>query len=65
MGLFFAAAALLAFYILLRRLQARPDASEPPLIPSKIPLVGHLVGLIWHGLPYYTLQRFLSSPGSM
>ena len=65
MDLVFAAATLLAFYILLRRIESRPDASEPPLISSKIPLVGHLFGLIWHVLPYYTQQRFLSNPWLM
>lgn len=28
---------------------------EPPSVPSKIPLVGHLMGLIQHGPRYFSM----------
>lgn len=34
---------------------------EPPLIPSKIPWIGHLIGLLRHGSRYYAIVRFVSS----
>ncbi|RAK95226.1 cytochrome P450 [Aspergillus ibericus CBS 121593] len=40
-------------YVLHRR-QSR-DPREPPLVSSRIPLIGHLVGLLWHGLPYFDM----------
>lgn len=48
-----AAAALLAVYLLLYRLQlvkAHPD--EPPIIPSAVPFAGHLLGMALQGGRY-------------
>ena len=64
---------LLACFVavsLLRLLRFEIDRQEPPLIPQKLPLLGHLFGLLRHGhtylerlsaqfdLPIYTLQTF-------
>ena len=33
------------------------DKSEPPLIPSRIPGIGHLLGILRHGALYYSEIR--------
>ncbi|KAL8940751.1 MAG: hypothetical protein Q9211_002132 [Gyalolechia sp. 1 TL-2023] len=55
-----------------RFLAVKHDPQEPPLVPPKIPLVGHLIGLVMrkndyyvdlrrqHSLPIYTLPIFAS-----
>ena len=30
---------------------------EPPFISSKVPYIGHLIGLFWHKNHYYTKLR--------
>ncbi|KAI9676944.1 MAG: hypothetical protein M1817_006783 [Caeruleum heppii] len=42
-------------YFLLNYFRVRLDPGEPPLIHSKIPIVGHIVGLIRYGIPYYSM----------
>lgn len=34
------------------------DPREPPLISPKIPLIGHVIGILRHGLPYYAKARY-------
>ncbi|KAJ5111165.1 hypothetical protein N7532_001700 [Penicillium argentinense] len=31
----------------------RRDPREPTFLPSKIPVVGHALGMLWNGLPYW------------
>ncbi len=33
------------------------DSHEPPILPPKngIPFIGHLIGLLRNGLPYYSM----------
>jgi hypothetical protein len=31
----------------------RPDSREPPYIKPGIPLIGHIVGILRYGVPYY------------
>ena len=44
----------LALYLLTRFLTLPHDSKEPPLIPSKIPVIGHVIGLLHHGTAYYS-----------
>ena len=56
--------------ILHHLLSPKHDCGEPPLVPQKLPLVGHILGLLHHGhiylerlsakfgLPIYTLHTF-------
>lgn len=39
--------------LLQRVLTPKMDPREPPLVPSKIPVVGHLISLIRQGQGYY------------
>ena len=32
---------------------------EPPVVTSSIPLIGHIIGLIWHGTRYYQKLRWV------
>lgn len=44
-------------FVLARLVSVQKDPREPPFLPAKIPLVGHLLGIIRHGADYYqTLQ---------
>jgi hypothetical protein len=36
-----------------RGLRLQHDPREPPFLPSKIPVIGHLLGMIFEGLPYW------------
>ncbi|KAJ5965629.1 hypothetical protein N7481_012343 [Penicillium waksmanii] len=36
-----------------RALRLQHDPREPPVLPSKIPVIGHLLGMIFEGLPYW------------
>jgi hypothetical protein len=33
------------------------DSKEPPLISPRVPIIGHAIGIIRHGVPYYTKHR--------
>lgn len=35
---------------------SRRDPREPPLVPSKVPLVGHLLGQVLYGIEYWSMQ---------
>ena len=58
-----------AFYWLFNRcLCVKQDPQEPPLIKSKIPLVGHLIGLALRRNDYYVHLRCSSvgpTPGKI
>lgn len=46
-------AGLITLYAVVYYLSIRPrDAREPPIIPSRIPYLGHLLGMIFHGGRY-------------
>lgn len=32
------------------------DPREPPMVSSKIPIIGHLLGMMWYGLGYWNMQ---------
>jgi hypothetical protein len=34
------------------------DPKEPPLISPRIPIIGHALGIIRYGVPYYTKHRW-------
>ncbi|KAI1821852.1 cytochrome P450 [Xylaria intraflava] len=44
---------VLCYYALSHFLGTTHDPNEPPLIRPKIPIIGHLVGMIRHGSGYY------------
>ena len=35
------------------------DVREPPIIRPKVPLVGHIIGLLRHGLRYFEIIRWV------
>lgn len=39
----------------LSRRQKR-DPREPPAVGSGIPIIGHLLGLLWYGTEYFSLM---------
>ncbi|KAI9928474.1 hypothetical protein AWENTII_008206 [Aspergillus wentii] len=43
--------AIFILYVVVNR--PKVDPREPPLIKPKIPIIGHLLGVIQHGMPYY------------
>ncbi|EGD95163.1 hypothetical protein TESG_02655 [Trichophyton tonsurans CBS 112818] len=45
------------YHFLLRYLSPKYDPREPKLLPQSIPLVGHVIGMVRHGLGYYTTLR--------
>ncbi|KAI0002684.1 hypothetical protein F4779DRAFT_126832 [Xylariaceae sp. FL0662B] len=48
-----ASSIILAYYTLKYYMSLTHSPSEPPLIPSNIPFVGHLIGMIRHGAGFY------------
>ena len=53
------APAIALLLILLRYLSPTIDPQEPPLVKAKIPFIGHLLGLLRYGIPYYTRLRYV------
>lgn len=50
-----------AVYLLANRyLISKHDPNEPPLLPPKIPIVGHVIGLIRQKVYYYLDIRYSS-----
>lgn len=45
---------MLVSHLLGRFLMLPHDPKEPPLIPSRIPFIGHVIGLLRHGSGYYS-----------
>lgn len=35
---------------------SRHDSREPPMLSNGIPIVGHLLGMMWYGVGYWTMQ---------
>ena len=56
-GVLLAAGALVA----LRFLRVPRNANEPPYIPSRIPYIGHLVGLFKSGMRYYSFIKYVET----
>jgi len=52
------AAAVVAF--LYRFSPARLDPREPPALKATIPLIGHIIGLLRHGIDYFARLRCVS-----
>lgn len=46
-------AALVLGIMLFQGLGLHNDPREPPYLPSKIPVIGHLLGMIFEGLSYW------------
>lgn len=47
-----------ALYSILRQLdRVQSDPREPPVISSKIPFFGHIIGLIRYGSQYFEIIR--------
>lgn len=61
-------AGLITIYVAVYYLSIRPrDVREPPIIRSKIPYLGHLLGMVFHGGRYVKtigLRKPQSSPWS-
>ncbi|KAI0386949.1 hypothetical protein F5Y04DRAFT_288748 [Hypomontagnella monticulosa] len=51
--IFIVLAAISAYYALNRYLSLSHNPNEPPLIPSNIPFVGHIIGMNRYGSGYY------------
>ena len=51
--IFVTVAVSLALLFGLRLLQSPLDEREPPLIPPRIPVLGHALGLLQNGVSYY------------
>ena len=45
-------------YFLLFTLRVKLDPREPPLVASTIPLVGHLISFLIHGIEYFAAERY-------
>lgn len=44
-------------YLLDALVAPRLDPQEPPLLKPKVPLIGHIIGILWHHYDYhYRLQ---------
>ncbi|KAJ5118842.1 hypothetical protein N7476_011197 [Penicillium atrosanguineum] len=43
-----------AGYIMYRG--SRHDPREPPILSNRIPIVGHMLGMMWYGVGYWTMQ---------
>ena len=50
-------ASLATYLVIAQIISPKYDKTEPPLIPSKIPIFGHLIGLVRKGQSYYTQLR--------
>ena len=37
------------------------DPREPPLVTSRVPFIGHILGLLRHGTRYYQMTRYGTS----
>lgn len=45
---------LIVIAFISRRTRAHPQ--EPPYVKPRIPLVGHLIGVLWYGYDYYPMM---------
>ena len=44
-------------FVSLGRFAPQYDPREPHVLPQKVPLLGHVFGLLQYGLQYYTMMR--------
>lgn len=51
-------AAFCVYFILNHFFGFQYDSKEPPLVPQKIPYVGHLIGIVRYGPRYYSRVRY-------
>lgn len=54
-GILLLAVVAVAVLALRRFTQYQHDPREPPVVPTRIPYVGHIVGLIRHGAKYFQM----------
>lgn len=52
-----AAATLFVWYVLDHVYVPKHLSNEPPLLPSRIPYIGHIIGLLRHGTRYFEITR--------
>lgn len=45
-------------YAVARFLEARLDPKEPPTLPQKFPVIGHVIGMIQKKARYYVQLRY-------
>lgn len=56
-------AAIIGLWYILDYLYApRHSSGEPPVLPSSVPYVGHIIGLLRHGTRYYQTTRYTHVP---
>jgi len=46
-----------AIYLLDFLVAPRLDPREPPLIKPKVPLIGHIIGLLWYQYSYHNVVQ--------
>jgi hypothetical protein len=44
---------LIIIFLLALVAMRRPDSREPPYIKPGLPFIGHIVGILRYGVPYY------------
>ena len=49
------------YYLVERFLIVKHDAKEPPLLPHKIPFLGHAIELMRKKMKYYVQLRYVNS----
>ena len=55
--------AIVLYCFLVRFRTVSSDPREPPIVPPRIPVIGHVIGLIRNGGAYYTKLRFVCVKG--
>ena len=43
----------LVVYIGNQRYKPKYDLKEPPVLPQKLPYIGHIIGFLFYGFSYY------------
>lgn len=43
--------------VIAHMLRAKHDPQEPPLAPARVPLIGHVLGIMWMKFKYYAQLR--------
>ena len=57
--------ALVAIYLFDYYFMPKHAPNEPPVVPSTIPYVGHIIGLFRHGSLYYQTTRYTLTSSSI
>lgn len=57
---------LTASYIFLFEKSWSPKrhVDEPPLVPQRVPYIGHVAGLFFHGMTYFDSTRYVQAIAS-